>query len=363
MSVADLEVIIAGQPFIGWQSVAIERSLDALAHTFSVQAITRWIVDDDSGISLRIDFGDAVEVWWGDALLLTGWVDEVAEEIAEESWSVTISGRSRAGDLCDCSAPAKTWRNTPGKKIAEELLAPYGLGLVLAPGADLSAPARKVASDGDDTVQEVLERIGEQLGLRVTSTPEGNIEFTAAGVRKAQRSLLYGQNIRQVRRSQNGAERFSEYIFRTQRSGTAAGDIAGDGAAKVSVSVPDAGVVRHRPLRVQAKKQGSLQELERRAAWERNTRAGKSDSLTIDVYDAENTWKSGPGPQDIWTPNTRVFIDVAPLDLREELLITSVSLGFGDGGPTTSLQLTHPNAYLPDKPPLKKKKKGKFSSW
>lgn len=353
-----LEVIISGVPFVGWTSVSIERSLDALAHTFSVQASTRWLLDQESGISLRIDQGDDVEVWWGDALLLTGWVDEVTEDIDGENWSVSISGRSKAGDLCDCSAAPKTWRNTPGKKVAEALLAPYGIGLVIPPGIDLSAPVRKVASDGEDTVQEVLESLGEQLGLRLTSMPNGDVVFTQAGLAKAQRSLLYGQNIRKVRRSQNAAERFSEYIFRTQRSGTATTEIAGDGAAKVAASVPDAGVLRHRPLRVQAKRQGSVKELQRRAEWERNTRAGKSDTLTVDYYDAGDTWRSGPGPQDVWTPNERVFIDVPPFDLREELLITSVSLGFGEEGYTTSLQLTHPNAYLPEKPPLKRKKKG-----
>lgn len=359
----ELEVIVAGQPFVGWTSVTIERSIDQLAHSFSVESITRWNLDEELETAIRIDDGDPVEIRYGEALLLTGYIDEVDESIGIEDWTVSLAGRSRAGDLCDCSvSKSKTWHNKPGIDIARDLVKPYGIDVQLAPGVTLDDTVRRLKADGDDTVQEVLERLAKQLGLLVVSTPGGDIEITGPGSRRAQRALLYGQNLASIHRTQNGAERFSDYIFRTQRSGSA--DVNGAAAAQVKASVTDEGVLRHRPLRVQAERQGSIKELERRAAWERNTRAGKALSLTVEVQALHETWKSGPGPLDIWAPNERVVVDVPKFDLMaEELLISAVTLTFDADGYGARLQLTAPEAYEPAKPPLKKKKKGKGTGW
>lgn len=362
MPTPELELAIAGKRFVGWTSVSIDRSMDALAHTFSVESTTRWNLDEATDISIRIDEGDEVQIWWGEALLLSGWVEDVEESIDPEDWSVSISGRSKAGDLCDCSAAPKTWRATPAIDIARALVEPYGLGVQLAPGISLDDKIRRLKSDGDDTVQEVLERLAALAGVSVTSTATGDIEFTGPGIRKAQRALLFGQNIARVRRNQSGADRFSNYFFRTQRTGS--GDLYGADAAHVVASVVDAGVNRHRPLRVQCERQGSVKELERRAAWERNTRAGKAATLTVDVQALTDTWRSGPGPQDIWNCNERVVVDVPPFDISAlEMLISKVTLTFGEDGYGASMTLVAPEAYLPDKPPLKKKKKGKATGW
>src|SRR4051794_20004275 len=100
----ELELHIAGQRFVGWTSVSIDRSIDNLANTFSVESTTRWNLDEESDISIRIDEGDAVEVWFDGAHLLSGYIDDVEESVGPDSWTVSISGRSKAGDLCDCSA-------------------------------------------------------------------------------------------------------------------------------------------------------------------------------------------------------------------------------------------------------------------
>lgn len=342
--------------------MSIDRSLDSLANTFSVESTTRWNLDSKTDISIRIDEGDPVEVWFDGAQLLSGYVDEVSESLGPDSWSVSISGRSKAGDLCDCSAAPKTWRNTPALDIARALCEPFGIGVVVAPGVVLETSVRRFKADGDDTVQECLERLAKVAGVRVVSDSEGDIQFTGPGSRRALTALVFGENIQSLYRSQSGADRFSNYFFRVQRSGT--GDLYGSDAAHVKASVVDEGVTRHRPLRVQAERQGSVKELERRAAWERNTRAGRAYSLVVDFQALERTWRCGPGLSDIWDANLLVDVDIPVFGIEcETMLISQVTLTFGEDGYGASLRLTAPEAYLPDKPPLKKKKKGGSTGW
>lgn len=234
--------------------------------------------------------------------------------------------------------------------------------MVLAPGTDLGPCVRRFKADGDDTVQECLERLAKVAGVRVVSDAEGDIAFTGPGSRRALTALVYGENLQSINRTQNGADRFSNYFFRTQRGGT--GDLYGEDAAHVKASVIDEGVTRHRPLRVQAERQGSVKELERRAAWERNTRAGRAHSLVVEYQALEKTWRCGPGLSDIWDANLLVDVDIPVFGIASEtMLISSVTLTFGEDGYGCSLRLTAPEAYLPDKPPLKKKKKGKSTGW
>lgn len=354
----DVTLVIAGQPFTGWTGVEIARSLDDLADTWSLQAITRWAVTSDPDLAIRIDEGDAVEFKWGKLSLITGYIDEIAEDLAPDSWSVSLAGRSRAGDLVDCSALAKgAWTSRSAVEIAKDLCDPFGITAITT-HPELAKPIKRFAVNGDETVAEALRRLAATAGLRIVSTPAGDIDFAAPAAAPvvASQSLRFGRNVRNVRRARNAAERFSDYVLRVQLP---CDDERSGAAAVIAASVQDAQVGRYRPLRLPPERSAGADELKRRSEWERNTRAGRSDKVEVEVYDGTRTWLAGPGL--MWAPGQLVPVAVDHLELDAQLLIESVALGYGAGGYTARLSLVHPEAYQPEVPPKAKKKKGAMS--
>ncbi len=362
MSLPDhaITLIAGGQRFTSWTGVQVVRSLDEFADAWSLEATTRWAVHEREGIAMEVDRGDSAELWWGEAEIIRGWVDEREEEIAATSWTVRFGGRSRAGDLVDCSVIKKgAWTNKTAYDIAKEIAAPFGLDVMAGP-ADINAPIRRFGIDGDERASEALRRLGLQMGLRVRSTPRGDVEFFqpgGAGATTATQSLRYGVNIVRARRRESEAERYSDYVVRVQAPRD---DQTSGAAANIAASVKDAGVLRHRPLRIQAERSGSRANLQRRAEWERNTRVGRCDEVAIDVLPGERAWRATD--RKVWEPGMLVPVYVPALDLEgQTLLVKDVTLGYGAGGYTASLVLTHPEAYQPEVPPKAKKKKGAYS--
>lgn len=367
----DIELLVGDNRFTGWTRVEVVRSLDQFADAWSVEAITRWAVTPDPDISMAIDLGDEAEFWWGELELVRGWLDEISENAAEREWSIGLAGRSRAGDLVDCTAIRKgSWRERSVLEIAKDLVAPFGLTVVVGALADFDVTVTsekavsttkrdrlgRFAVDGEETVADCLQRLAAFAGVRVRSTPRGDVEFYEPGKKIAPTALRWGGNIRSVGRQRSMAERFSDYVIRAQVNNSDAWNAK---AASVGASVKDPGVLRHRPLRIKSKVGAAKDKLHRKAEWERNTRAGKSDVLEVQVYAAERTWLAGPGMT--WEPGMLVPTYVPHLDLDAMLLVKDVNLSYGADGFAARLTLTHPEAYQPEVPPKKKGKKGKYS--
>lgn len=355
-----ITLIIGGQRFDRWTSVRFERSIDEFADGWSLSTTTRYALTTDPDIELELDEGDEVEAWWGEHELLRGWLEDIDDEETADSLTVGFAGRSRAGDLVDSSALHKgAWVQRSALEIAKELVAPFGLTVVVgAPG--ITEPIRRFAVDGEETVAECLRRLGLQLGLRIRSTPRGDVEFWAPGAARetAQQALQRGRNIRACRRHRSQAERFSDYVLRVQVPGS---DEASGEAATIADSVKDAGVLRYRPLRLQSEMGGGKDKLRRRAEWERNTRAGRADEVEVDVYAADRTWLASGTSRDgvgsrVWAPGMLVQVYHPRHGIDGQLLVKSVSLGYsGTEGYTTTLGLTHPEAYQPDIAPKRRR--------
>ena len=96
-------------------------------------------------------------------------------------------------------------------------------------------------------------------------------------------------------------------------------------------------------------------DLEKRVTWERNRRAGKSDSVNVVVEGYRNA-------EGFWQPNTLVTIDDNRLGLEDaELLIVTARYRFGpdasSGGIVTELELTQKEAFSVEPFPRRRKSK------
>lgn len=345
----DLVLRVDGFELAGWTSIQIGRSIDQLADTFALAISTSKVR------AVELIEGEACEVLYRDETLITGYIDEIDAGDNATTTTLAVTGRSRAGDLVDCSAMHRVWRNTEGLKIARDLCDPFGITVTTEAGALPKEPVFKI-EDGE-TVFEALARLASLYGARVVSYPDGSVVFArTGGLRYPDVSIERGRNVVSARVLRSATERFSQYIYKTQLA--ASDETFGAAASAVKYEVTDAGVDRYRPLIVQSAGQRGSKALEDAAIWERNTRAGRSLELEYEVANPRDMGGSWAHAHGVWTPNTIVAVYDERYGIDGEFLITSVTLVRDASGTRTQLRLAFPEAYDVKKKPAKKKRGG-----
>lgn len=353
----DLALNIGNYEIRGWQSVQVQRSLDEVADSFAL-ALSSPLSSVPPPVPIRQ--GDPCSITYDGILVLSGYVDEVSETSSASTWNLQVSGRSRAGDLVDCSAVHKGgWRNKPIDAIIEDIAKPFGL--LVASGVDEEMPVeRSFRLQDGETAWDAIHRLASDHGLRVTSRPDNTLTLIRTGRRTYPDVVIErGVNIVEGGPTRSETQRYSQYIF---KANAAADDDSYGDAAVAKYAIEDEGVSRYRPLIVHKDGRGGklTSTLKTAAAWERNTRAGKSQTLNYRILKPGNVGASWEMPNDhgLWHPNIIVAVRDANHDVDGRFLITAVTLARSSAGTITQLELTHPEAYEPEKPPKKKAKKG-----
>jgi prophage tail gpP-like protein len=127
---SDLTLRIDGFDIDNWTSVQVTRSLDDIASSFDLQMVTEM---SSKASPVTITDGSFAQIYYGSELVLSGYVDSYDLSYDARSTSLSLSGRSMAGDLVDCSAiqPGKKtggcWRKTMGLQIAQDICEPFGI--------------------------------------------------------------------------------------------------------------------------------------------------------------------------------------------------------------------------------------------
>lgn len=357
-----LVLLVDGEEFDGWTNIQIVRSLDQLADTFDLGLVSRGSSDPaPSGLAE----GDACELLYDGETLISGWIDTIDEPYSAASSSLVIAGRSRAGDLIDCSQGYKPWRKASILTIAQDICEPFGIE-VSSDVPDLPKERYFKLNEGE-TAFAAIDRLARDHGLRLVSKPDGSVVFTRTGVERLSTvAIEHGWNVISGSFRRSMEERFSHYIFKTQ---LACNDqLSGDDASPRAV-VTDEGVERYRPMIVERDSQGRSSsgqytsekvtaDLKEAAEWERNTRAGKARMLTYEVCNPNDMKRSWENDDGLWRPNTIVTVRDSYYEIDGEFLVAEVRFTLDSNGTRTTLRLTAPEAYIPKKPPKKKKKKG-----
>lgn len=323
-------------------------SVEQMAATFNMQLVDTGFLDLEPFL---IKEGDECEILIDGECVLTGYIDDPEDKYDAKSDTISAVGRSKSGDLVDCSAIHKTgeWENAKIGQIAKDICRPFGISVDnLSPLGD---PFTKFKIEEGETAAAALQRMAGYRGLMVFSDALGTVIFTKAKATKIGTAIVRDRpgragNILKGSRTRSLRDRFSEYRIKAQAQES--DSLFGEDANAREAIVRDRRVPRYRPLVILPDDADDNTDLKERARWERNTRFGKAQRVTYTVpgwkHDGENLWK----------PNTVVAVDDNRFRIAQDLYIVSCNYREGAGGELTDIVLTSRAAFdtleLPEPP-------------
>ncbi|WP_105663389.1 phage baseplate assembly protein [Cronobacter dublinensis] len=344
---------VNGREWGGWTSVRISAGIDRAARDFNVEITRHWPGATEP--KPQIKNGDAVEVKIGDDLVLTGWVEATPVRYDARSLSMAIVGRSKTGDLIDCTATPSQHTGATLAEIAASLAEPFKVNVIDA-GAPTAALIDAQPQHGE-TVIGCLYRLLGQVQALVYDNEKGELVLGVVGSAKAATALVLGENVLSCDTERSIKDRFSEYLVTGQRPGT--DDDFGEATiAAIKQKSGDSAITRYRPHTIQQSGAATSATCKARCEFEQAQRAAKTRETTYTVQG----WRQGDGA--LWAPNMKVIVydPFCGFD-NEELVIGEVTFIKGDQGTTTELRVAPADAYLPQPAAPKKKKSGDDEDW
>lgn len=328
-----IELLVNGVLYGGWTSVSISRSIGTAAGAFNIECTENV---GGEAIHWPIRPNDECEVRVAGQVVIKGYIDKTTLDVSDSSHSIAVAGRDKTGDLVDCAAAVKQWRNVSILDLAKELCAPFGIEVVLE--TEPGKPLAVFKTEPGETVFKALERAAKIAGILLIQA-RGALVLTHAGAQQAATPLVLGGNIKSGTADYDYSERFSEYTITGQRAGK--DNDHGKAAAHVRSAVKDEAIKRHRPFAKSADGQATPEMARRQAEWEKQVREAKSTQLSCTVAG----WTQHNGQ--LWDINQRAQVEAATLAVQGELLISAVEYGYDDSGEITKIELIRPEALLP----------------
>lgn len=348
---SDEQVIlqIGSDRHTGWQEVSIRLSLEQMADEFQLSLTERW---SESGDVRPVSPDEPCTLSIGDELVLTGYLDEVLPDYDAETHTIVANGRSKAGDLVDCSGREQRLDGRTLQQIAATLAQPYGIEVVDTVGA--TKPFRAFVLEDGQPIGEAIERAAQIRGARVVSDSQGRLLIVHAVQREIRTALVLGQNIRRASGVFSNRDRFNQYIVEGQTPGS-------DEWSGVQASAPlgrahDPRVRRPRSTLVVCDTPADSRDCAARAELEARMRWAKGRGVTYTV----SGWKHEQG---VWRPGDLVPVKDAYLGLDEQLLVSAVQLIEGEDGRRAEIRVVPPAAFEPVPIPEPEASGGGANDW
>lgn len=335
-----IELIVNGSIYTGWTDVSIDLSIDELSSAFSVALTERSPEDGASAAGWLAQAGAAVSVAIGGTVLISGYIDAAAPSLSATDHSITITGRSKAADLIDCSATHATgsWSNKTLAQIAQDLASPFGVSISVT--GDVGRPFAKFALQPGESVYAALNRAASMRGLLLVSQADGGLAMINPAPTGSPIRIEQGKHFTEISATHDASQRFSNYLVLGQSAGS--DEISGRAAAQIRGQATDPAVTRHRPLTIIAEDQGTAASLRARAEWEASVRRAKAQSLSVTLP----SW-SAPGGA-LWQLMQSIDLVAPAAYAQGPLMIAAIRFAMSDSeGRTSTLTLAHPDAYRP----------------
>lgn len=346
--VSKLRLRVNGLVFEGWQNVKITHDVTQLCSAFSLAVVDRWFGQVDR---FPLSSGMACEVLIDNEIVLSGYIDVVSRNVAAKESKIEVSGRSKAGDLVDCSVDTIEFNSQNFVKIIEKVAQPFNITVINESKVKPVNLPKKAFKSGDTCVS-VISKLAKMHGVMVISDGVGQIIITQPGFGgNAHDSLILGKNIKEASYTEDYTQIFSKITVKSQTNSTGGlGKFESLSAAKLSVTPSGTaqkaanatvvgGVNRYRPLVIIADEQSNAKQCQDRAEFEVGSREGKSKKITVKVVG----WRQTNG--DLWGINTLVNVDIPTFNLKTTLLIGKIDFEIGKEGETAIMELMDKKAY------------------
>ena len=302
---AKITVEVKGLLYEGWLQSDVERSIEAIAGTFSIP------VSMIPGQPPAIKRQDAVTVRIGGVQVITGYVLAAEPFYRRDDCGYRVIGRDRTGDLVRCSAVHNggQWRKAPLEQVAKDLLKPYGIEVKVE--TDTGLPLNDFKLAHGESVVDALARAARLRGVLVTRDDFGRLLLTRAGTLKFGGAIVRGRNVISMEGIGSDEQRHSDYVVYGQQNCTDDFEIA----RSLKARSKDPEVLRYLPLVINADGNTTQAELQTLVDHTARVRRGHSQGFRYTV----EGWTHEGQP---WPLNQRVAIydDIAGLDGAEWLI-------------------------------------------
>lgn len=377
-----VRLVVNGSEYAGWKSVRIEAGIERQARSFDLSVTDRWPGSVD--VAKRIKPFDLCQVFIGQDLVLTGFVDATPIKYDGKTLSVGVKGRSKTADLVDCCpvqgltgpvqssqwADVKTskssntgtvvkpaggasgqWRNLKLEAIAAALAAPYSVRVLSE--VDTGRPIADHTVQVGESVFESIDRMMRIRHVLSTDNADGDLVFIDVGsTGTATTAIELGVNVRSGDAGLDFKGVFSEYIVKGQRAGNDsayAADVseeegytqvaAGEQLTGESASTHDSRSKRRRVLVIKQSGQADEGTCQDRAEYERAFRAAKALQSTYVV----SGWRQDSG--ELWQPNQMVRVRDPLIGFNGTMVIAGIAWILDDQGQRVELRVGPPDGY------------------
>lgn len=390
-------LVVNGEEYGGWKAVRIEAGIERQARSFDLSVTDRWPGQTD--IPRRIQPGDLCQVFIGNDLVLTGFVDATPIRYDGNAVGVGVKGRSKTADLVDCcpvptgeatssgdsglwkdvvgpdgkrpnvvKPPPKTanqWRNQKLEVIAAALAAPYGVRVITEVDTGRAIPEHQV--DVGETVFESIDRMMRIRHVLSTDNEKGDLVFIDVGsAGRAATPVELGVNILEGDTQLDYKGVFSEYIVKGQRAGndeqfgadaseeegvsrdTSRTTVTGDTA-----TARDARATRRRVLVIKQSGQADDGTCQERAEYEKSYRAAKALETRYTIIG----WRQADGA--LWQQNQIVRVIDGLVGFNTDMVVAELAYVMDDRGLRTEIKVGPPDGYRSKAGALKPEKRQK----
>ena len=326
-----------GNRLTGWQQVRVTRGIERIPTDFELT-----MTDPIPGIAQEpFAIGDLHEVYIGDELVCTGYIDRVAPTIDHGKHDLSVNGRGKCADLVDCSAEWQGFlmQNMTIKQIAQNLAKPYGIQVVCdAPGD----PIPMYVLQPGESPYSIINRWCQVRALLCYEDEQGNLVLSRGGTAVTAPIVQGQKGLEKATLVKSMDQRYSDYVV-IQQGIQLMQDQQGGQWADV-YRVQDTQVTRHRlKYLLPENNDAGMKVSMAKAQWEANRRLARGYTLTVTM----DSWRDSAGA--LWQPNTLVPLHIPALNLVDQRwLLGEVTYRLDMTGTHADLLIMPADAFQPE---------------